>query len=131
MKALGPFEYEFWNYGAILLLDEYFYIVKLNKKASIKFGVSTQLPIFSDPVENLSTSNLDSFLQEHEYVKLDYSCDCKVKIKYSMWKNSIHVEVASKSYKFQIMNRYKSQQYEKWLNESFKKKFSVEGTYSD
>src|SRR5687768_5188065 len=100
MKALGPFEYEFWNYGVILLLDESFYIVKLNRQASMKFGISTQLPIFANPVENLSPSNLDSFLQEHEYKKLDYSCDCKVKIKYSMWKNSILVEVDGKTYKF-------------------------------
>jgi hypothetical protein len=80
------------EYGVILLLDECFYIVKLNKKASIKYGISTQLPIFSDPVENLTTTSLDKFLQEHEYVKLDYGCDCKVKIKYSMWSNSIYAE---------------------------------------
>lgn len=131
MKVLGPFEYLFWNYGVILLLDEYFYIVKLNKKVSMKYGFNTQLPIFSNPVENLTTTSLDSFLKEHEYVKLDYTCDCKVEIKYSSWGNSIHVEAGNRGYKFKIMNRYKSQQYQEWLNESFQEKLSIEGTYTD
>jgi len=131
MKVLGQFGYLGWNTAVLLLLDNHFYFVILNRKTSIKYYISRELPIFSDPVDSLTTENLGDFLSKHTYIKVRYESDCEVLLKHSYGENKVFVTIAGKTHKLYIWQRPKTQLYQQWLQETFGDKFIVEGTYKN
>jgi hypothetical protein len=127
MKVLGQFGYLFCNNVVILLFDDHFYFVTLNKKTSIKYSISRELPIFLDPLDKLTPQNFQEFLNKHRYVKVNYNADCTVKLKHSWGENKVIITIAGKEHKLYIWQRPKTKLYQQWLQEAFDDKFTVEG----
>lgn len=119
-KIIGPFESSKHNYITTLCLlafkDDFFYIIKLDFVAQLKYAISLQLPFYYSFFEKLTSKTVEELKLKYKVTRFSIDDNFVGKIERSkLWKHKILITTKKEHFKFNILKRNKVAEYETLL----------------
>ena len=104
--------------GLIGIDDTKLYLIKTNWLTYLKYSVSIQIPLFSQTIDKLLSKSISELKENHEIEQINLADLKGIKVvKSKVWKNFILIQHGDNEFKFVILEREKTDEYE----EIFKK----------
>ena len=99
--------------GLIGIDDIKLYLIKTNWLTYFKYSVSTQIPLFTQTVDKLLSKSIAELKENHEIEQI-YLADLKGinVMKSKVWRNFILIRHGDNEFKFEILEREKTGEYE-------------------